>query len=535
MFDETWPRRGHYAGRPQLWSRQGAERPWPRRWTSILRRLEPMSFKSTIIGACRLCVCVAGALLALTGCSDSKTRSTATEDGGQLPAGSSVATDHGRGPGMYPAILHLGGPMISVSPRSGTTLQHALRRARPGTVIHLASGTYPQIHDSHLRSGWVTVSGAGDATKPVIDGAELRGSEYLRFVSVRFSSSIVLDHGGHAGQARHTEHFGLYNSEIDCGSNGTLHGGARHGNTGIQVRGASQGVTLEGDYIHNCTAGFASIAQDRPSANIAIIHSTIWGVAGDAVDLGSLKNVVIDHDVIGDAHHAGPERLWHNDGIQFYGDDTNVRITNNAIASSGGQLLFIQDAIKSRYTGSSVNRDILVENNLIYGAGAYAVQDQGGEDVRFINNTIWGNHLGSLLLRKSGFTHIAPTDTVVLNNIIEGFGLNHVKPMIDAHNVIDGYVNRKVRAAGRSGDLYDANPHFVNAAAGDFQLAAGSPALRRAADPSTVERYAGAVVPSLILGAKASATSIGAMQPGYPSVAYAGALPSELKYRATPY
>ena len=268
---------------------------------------------------------------------------------------------------------------------------------------------------------------------------------------------------------------------------------------------------------------------------MSITHTTIWGVSGDAVDLGSLENVVIDHDVIGDAHHAGPERRWHNDGIQFYGDDTNVRITNNAIASSGGQLLFIQDAIKSRYTGSSVNRDILVENNLIYGAGAYAVQDQGGEDVRFINNTIWGNHLGSLLLRKSGFTHIAPTDTVVLNNIIEGFGLNHVKPMVDAHNVIDGYVNRKVRSAGGADDLYETNPHFVDAAAGNFQLAANSPALSRAAGPSVVQRYARQVVPSFILGETSPATSIGAMQPGDPSLPYAGALPSDVRYRATPY
>jgi hypothetical protein len=506
-----------------------------------------MRIAPTITSVLRLALCLSLAALGLAACGGGahahRHRGAHRGRGGPLAparnpdhAGTSVLPDPGRAPGLSPVQIDPGRPTISLTPHSSPTLEQALARARPGSVIHLASGSYPLLHDEQARTRWVTVTGAGDPTPPVIDGALLQGSQWLRFVSVQFGSSIMLrSRGGHQGGPRHySEHLALYNTTIDCGSDGSLQGGARHGNTGIQVRGASQGVTLEGVDIHNCTTGFASIAQDPVSSNISITHSRIWGVSGDDIDLGGLQNVTIDHDVIGNARHSGPESRWHNDGVQFYGNDAHVRITNNVIADSGGQLVFIQDAVKSRATGSSVNRDVLVQNNLIYGASAYAIQDQGGEDVRFINNTIWDNHFGSLLLRRSGYTDLAPTDTVVLNNIIEGFGLNDVTPMIDSHNIVDGYVNPKIRHAG-SGDLYDVDPRFVDAAQGNFQLADGSPGLGRAAPPSVVSPHSVPDVDGFIAGSPAKVTSIGAMQPDTPSRAYAGVPTADVQYKTNPF
>src|SRR5439155_8033714 len=41
---------------------------------------------------------------------------------------------------------------------------------------------------------------------------------------------------------------------------------------------------------------------------------------------------------------------------------------------------------------------------------------------RFINNTIWRSRFGGLLLRRSRYSGTAPTDTVVVNNILSGYG-----------------------------------------------------------------------------------------------------------------
>jgi hypothetical protein len=268
----------------------------------------------------------------------------------------------------------------------------------------------------------------------------------------------------------------ILNSTMDCGSNGSLNGGARHGNTAIQVRGGSQNVTLEGDLITNCTTGFASVAQDNRSSNISLTYSTLEDLSGDAIDLGGLENVTIDHDLIDGAYHAGPEQLWHNDGIQFYGNTNDVAITNNVIANSGGQLLFIQDAIKSNLTGSSVNSNILVQNNLLYGAGAYAVQDQGAQNASFLNNTIWDSHFGGLLVRQSGYTGLVPTSTTIVGNVLAGYGTQNVVPVNEHNNLIAGYISPKIKAMVSPTDLLDATPTFVDPASGNFQLEGVTPA-----------------------------------------------------------
>lgn len=422
---------------------------------------------------------IAAALLAAT--TASPALAITPHRGAAVPHGHVISVST---PGQQSVPVTVGAPTISLTPRSSMSLVEALQSAPAGAVIHLAGGTYPKIYDSVARSGWVTVTGAGDTTPPVIQGAQLWGSQYLRFVSVRFSSSMMLSHGPN-GHSQPTANIALIDSTIDCGSNGSLDGGARHGNTGIQVRGASQNVTLEGDLITNCTTGFASVAQDNVSTGVSITYSTIQGVSGDAIDLGGLANVDIDHDIVGGAQHAGPESLWHNDGIQFFGNDTNVAIANNVIANSGGQLIFIQDAVKSDYTGSSVNSNILVQNNLIYGAGAYAVQDQGGLNVRFVGNTIWDSHFGGLLIRQSGYTKIIPTSTVIEGNILSGYGTQNVVPAVENDNLIAGYISPKIRAQTGPNDLLGATPQYADAADGNFELTGLIPASGNVSPPTS--------------------------------------------------
>jgi hypothetical protein len=370
----------------------------------------------------------------------------------------------GSAPGDELQPLSLPAPSYQVS--TDAQLSAALQSAQPGQVIHLASGaTFSHIVDTKARTGWVTLSGAGDSQAPVIAGAHIEGGQFLRFTNVLFTQRLYVSYGPVLRYARPAENIQVLNSEFDCGATQTVGGGQA-----ILVRQGSQNVTFSGDYIHDCTVGFASVSQDNQSSNIVLTHDTFQDFYGDAIDLGGLQNVVISDDVIADiCHSAGMP--YHDDGIQFFGNDTNVAITNNVIANSLDQLLFIQDAVAGTNTGSSVNSNILVENNLMYGDAAFAVQAQGALQTRFIDNTIWDNGDGSLLLRKSGYTKIAPTDTVVTGNVLESYGTSGVTPATEGDNLIE-HVSRSFSPG--PGDIIGKPAQFVSETTGDFQLAPGS-------------------------------------------------------------
>ena len=383
---------------------------------------------------------------------------------------------------------------------SGThALSKRIASAPANAVIHLASGNYPQIYESARRSSWVTVSGAGDATAPVIAGVRLVGAEHVRFVDVKLGKIKIV----HAPVGRaHARDIAVLNSQIDCGASQT-----QKGKVGISVRGASQNVTFAGDTIENCVVGFTSVAADNYSKNISITHCDFKNLYGDAIDLGGIDGMEITNNLISGIHRSHGHHGYHDDGIQFFGNTANVVIAYNVEENSTDQLIFIQDAIKSKFSGVRINQDILVLGNLIYGAGAAAVQDQGGVDVQFIGNTIWDTHDGAMLIRRSGYSHIVPTHTLVADNILETFALEHVPSIVEGYNIFG--VTRHSHART---DRVTLSPGFVDAGAGQFGLTSRSPARGSAAPASALvamARRAGANRAALKLIAGYHATDRG--------------------------
>ncbi len=341
-------------------------------------------------------------------------------------------------------------------------LSTRIAKARTNEVIHLASGNYPAIYDTARRSTWVTVSGAGDPTRPVIAGVSVVGAEHLRFVDVRFAGKVKIVHSTAGGL--HARDIAVLNSVIDCGATAT-----GKGHPGISVRGAAQNVTFAGDTIENCVVGFTSVAADNYSKNISIVHCSFKNLYGDAIDLGGVDGMELSDNLISGVHRSKGHR-YHDDGIQFFGNTANVVIAYNVEENSTDQLIFIQDAIKNKYSGVRTNRDILVLGNLIYGAGAIAVQDQGGVNVQFIGNTIWDTHDGALLVRRSPYSHIEPTHTLIADNIIQQFGLKRVPSVVEGYNVFGAITHAHAQS-----DRVATSPGFVDASAGQFGLMIAHP------------------------------------------------------------
>lgn len=349
-------------------------------------------------------------------------------------------------------------------------LSRKIATAPPNAVIHLESGYYPTITDVTERSTPVTISGAGDSTRPIILGARLHGASDVRFVDVEFSKAVGINRAPSSPAHAVSRDIELVNSEIDCGTRVTKMQG--HVGIGIGIRGGSRDVSLLGVYVHDCGVGLASVAQDPISAGITIRHCLFEDFYGDALDIGGIHDLSITDSVIRNIAHT-PGVNYHDDGIQFLGNTANVVIAHNVLANSRDQLLFIQDAIKGRFSHTAANADISVVGNLIYGAGAFAVQDQGGVDVAFVGNTIWASRYGSLLIRRSGYTGTVPNHTLVVDNIVERYGLMEVPG-----GVVEGY-NVFASPLGRHHgphDVYARSPGLQAPRTGVFGLRPRSPA-----------------------------------------------------------
>jgi hypothetical protein len=138
-----------------------------------------------------------------------------------------------------------------------------------------------------------------------------------------------------------------------------------------------------------------------------------------------------------------------------------VSITRNYLADSA-QEIFIQPEF-------GPIDDILIENNLLTEARAYAVQSQATTGLRFINNTVWDSKYG-MTIRRGPKNQPPATDGVVVGNIIDRLG--YPAGTQEEYNLI----GESTRPEGYgSHDLLSVDPLFVGN--GDYSLQPDSPAV----------------------------------------------------------
>lgn len=294
------------------------------------------------------------------------------------------------------------------------TITKALSISNGGETIHVAAGTYPKVDNRKKYTSMVTVVGDGPRGSSVINGeSDTSGYHYAIVLfgvnNLTFSNFKLVGRDMIADDVFHKagdSHITLENNEITSFEGGNC----------VTIRNNANYVTVRNNYIHDCATGIGGPNYNNgdPTYNahdITIQDNTLRNFTGDAIQFADWDNVVFDHNDI--QYVRDPNGVIHNDGIQFTGNSHHVKITNNILAHSS-QLIFVQSAF-------GPISDVLIQNNLVYDARAYAVQIQGIEDTRFINNIVWDSGFGGLLIRKDGYNNIVTTDTVVANNILYGF------------------------------------------------------------------------------------------------------------------
>lgn len=356
------------------------------------------------------------------------------------------------------------------------SIDHALKAAGQGpAVVEVQGGTYPVLKDGRERSGLVTVRASRD-TQPSIEGVVVYGGQRLAFdgfelgaVSIHGANEVSVSDSDISGPVAVQNIADTPSSTIRLASNVV----SAAGKACVTVRGGARDVVVQDNHIHGCRVGISGAVNSPQSSGIAIRDNVIERLDADGIQFAGWDDVVIDGNVIRDMK---PIDASHSDAIQFMGNSSGVRVTNNVLARSWfGQLVLIQDNF-------GPIDDVLVANNLMHDAyEGFAVQNAGATGVRFINNTIWRSRYGGLLLRQSKFSGTTPTDTVVVNNILSGY--SEVEGARTARREANAVQQCSPSdTEDTAGLLCDMDPAFVNPEADDYELQADSPA-RNAGTP----------------------------------------------------
>ena len=369
---------------------------------------------------------------------------------------------------MIIGLLFLGRPAAALQlgaihvPADYPTIQAAINAAANGDTIQVAPGTYVE-NLSFLGKAIRLFSDQGSEVT-VIDGNQ--AGPVVSFTSGEGPQSVLRG-------------FTLRNGK--AGVSPALRGG------GIRIENSSP--TIIGNVITGNTAGdggggisssFGSpLIQENVITNNGQIPGWSGGVGGGGVAIGGASSAqLLKNTISGNSWSAS------GGGVTLFAAGTpslqNNFITNNTAYSQGGGVWIVN------YSDASIVQNIIVGNSASTGGGVYWLVPSGRRGPFLINNTISGNNSsqGSAVF-ADGFDAQAQ----LINNILVSTNTQTAvvcgtfdasAPIFRFNDVLStaglAYGGTCSDQTGSNGNI-SADPQFVGAAAGNFHLQAGSPAI----------------------------------------------------------
>ena len=271
-------------------------------------------------------------------------------------------------------------------------LNQALASATGGETILLAAGDYGRLslNGTQFASN-VTIQSADANTPATISEMRLSGVSNLSFDSVLFDYTFN-------GQATSYRPFQIQNSSGITVTNSVFSGDLAQGislaadgygsGKGLDVRGGTD-IVISGNEFFDWWKGLTVGA----SSNVTVSGNDVYAIRSDGMYFDGNQSVTIEKNYIrdfGGSLTSGD----HRDMIQFsklLGPSSDITIQDNVFdmgTGSFGQVLFMGNGKTSPGDPAMFYQNVLINNNLIYGAQPHGITVSGARDLTISSNTV---------------------------------------------------------------------------------------------------------------------------------------------------
>jgi hypothetical protein len=414
------------------------------------------------------------------------------------------------------------------------TIQHAASTVPPGATVYVRDGVYHEVVDveasGNAEDGPIVFRNA-PGEHPVIDGTGLDVPTGFRGLFSIDSQSYVTIQGfevqnyttaqqGHAPVGIFvtgaSDHISILDNRVH-GIETQVQGSSGGDAHGIAVYGTDSNhpidpVTISGNEVFDCKLGSSeSVVVNGNVAGFVISHNTVHDNDNIGIDVIGYEEKASDPSVDVARDGVVSDNLVYNIdsyGNPAYGTDRSA----NGIYVDGGRDVIVERNVihdvnigmefASEHGGRSTSY-ITARNNLVYHSsviglaiGGYDTKRGNTEHCIIVNNTFYENEGVELLVQFNTRDNVIQNNIVVANSARQ-FLQNPYEETFD--NVIDHNIyyapgggdqgtwewkrttyrsfSEYVKATGNDRNSMFADPRFVDAAAVDFQLQPGSPAI----------------------------------------------------------
>jgi hypothetical protein len=345
------------------------------------------------------------------------------------------------------------------------TLQAAANLTRPGDTVIVESGTYTAASGGAVLS----ITTSGTAAAPITYEAAPGGTAIISVPS-SVSAGINVD----------ASYIAV---------------------TGFQVQGDAQTLTLaqaQSQGADNATtANGINIGYDGDPtivSHVQVDDNTVSYMPGGGIQACYADYVTVQGNTIyGNANYSP----YGESGISIYASqnsDTSTAIKNLILDNTvydnkelvietatgniaDGEGIIIDDNSNSQTNGVQYTGGTLVENNVSYGNGSEGIQVGNSSNVDVLYNTTYQN--GQSGVNQYEIAALFAPNAVIENNIMYARTGGQTENVYDSTGAVWNYnvLYNGSTSVANGANTITANPLFVNAAAGNFETTAGSPAI----------------------------------------------------------